>query len=270
MKCALCKSLTFDTLFTVNKHTIDRCTNCKLVRTKNFTLPNYRSYHRDTQYKTDEVFFRNIFAKRYMNIAKYAKPGKVLDIGAANGVLLDIFSEHGWKTYGVEPSGTAEVAISKGHIIEKEALDSTKFKPKSFDVIVINHVLEHVIDPISFLNKAKELLTDKGIMYIDVPNFGSLSSYLAGRQWKYILPKEHVHHFTTETLQRLINIIGCKTVDVQTRSGIYETQYPLMYLIDELFAFRKNLFTDLISIPGNTIATVLRRGSSMGYIIKKV
>lgn len=270
MKCALCNNSTFKTLFKVEHHIIEECTHCTLARTKNFKLPNYQKYHRDDQYQSDEVFFRNIFAKRYAIISKYAHKGAILDIGAANGVLLDIFFENGWKTYGIEPSGSAEISKAKGHVIENNSLHKTKFKPQSFDVIVINHVLEHVIDPVSFLNKAKSLLKDTGIMYIDVPNFGSLSAQIAGRNWKYILPEEHVHHFTPQTLKLLVNNTGYKTLHFQTRSGIYETQYPMKYLLDELFAIRKNLLTDLITIPGNTFATLLQRGSSMGCIIKRI
>lgn len=265
-KCVICKNTSYSKLFTVEGKDIIRCDSCGLVKTRNFKLPDYKNYHRDESYEASEKFFKNIFETRYNIISKYKQNGKVLDIGAATGVMLDIFKEHGFDTYGIEPSKSAESAIKKGHIIKKTTLEKSKFPSHFFDVIIANHVLEHIEDPNSFLSYCKKYLKKNGLLYIDVPNFGSLSSQMMGSHWKYILPNEHVHHFTPETLSKLLEFNGFKVSAIYTRSGVLETSNPLKYLLDELIGMRKNFFTDILGIPGNILSTLLNRGSSVGII----
>ncbi|MBP9687774.1 class I SAM-dependent methyltransferase [Candidatus Woesebacteria bacterium] len=267
-KCAFCNGTEFRTLFSTKGHLVIECKNCHLVRTSQFKLPSYSKYHRDEEYHSTERLFRFIFQKRFSLISNVIHtPGSVLDIGAATGVFLDIFKEHGWETWGVEPSASAEFAREKGHQIENTTLEKSSLKRK-FDLIVANHVLEHIENPKTFMQEIKKRLVPGGYVYIDVPNFGSLRSLAMKSHWPYLLVNEHVHHFTPETISALLIDSGFQIEFVKTRSGLFETSNPFSYLLIELLGLKKNFFTDIFSLPVDTVATLLQKGDSVGVLAK--
>ena len=108
--------------------------------------------------------------------------GKVLDIGCGGGVFLHQFVRYfgqGWDVAGIEPTvDYAELATRRlGTRIESGMFDEYQFVGNSFDLITINHVLEHVIDPIAFLKTAVRLLKPNGMVFIETPeqsDFGFL------------------------------------------------------------------------------------------------
>ena len=103
---------------------------------------DYQNYHRDADYMKFESLFRNVFLKRFSIIKSFSKSrGKVLDIGASTGIMLDIFKGEGWKTWGVEPSKSASVAKDKGHKVIKDIFERAELPKNYFDVIVLNHTL---------------------------------------------------------------------------------------------------------------------------------
>lgn len=266
--CVLCGSDKFTQLYKIDEYTLEKCDSCNLVRTKDFTSPSYSKYHRDEQYEESEMFFRYIFRKRFNIIAKFKKePGVVLDVGAATGVMLDIFVEHGWETCGVEPSGSYKRALEKGHKVYHTTLEQFATTDR-FDVVIANHVLEHIERPQDFLRLCKKYLKKDGILYIDVPNFGSLRSKVSGKHWKYILPSEHVFHFTKKTLTDLLEMNGFEVIYSTSRSGLFETSNPVAYLFLELVNGKKNFFNDILSLPFNLVATVFDQGDSMGIVCK--
>lgn len=156
MKCIACNSSSFDSLYETKDWGIYRCTNCKLVRTKVKKLVSYDHYHRDEEYDAEKELFTNIFKKRFSIIHQY-KPhkGTVLDIGASTGTMLDLFSLSGWDTWGIEPSASAQVSKNKGHTIIRNSFEKAQLQENYFDVVIINHTLEHVSNPKKSIAKNK-------------------------------------------------------------------------------------------------------------------
>lgn len=227
---------------------------------------NYKKYHRDDDYNKMESTFQNIFKKRYKIIQKYihkSKTGRVLEIGCSNGVFLDIFKNHGFETWGVEPSKTAIVAKRKGHTISRTLFQKTKLPKDYFDIVVLNHTLEHLKNPKQILKKVYRVLKRGGIVYIDVPNVGSLLSKMMGKRWPYLLPDEHIWQFDKESLSKLVRSSGFKILEWKSRSGIFEYANPLLELR------RKKFILDILSIPYTFLATLINMGDSMSIIGRK-
>lgn len=269
-KCPLCENKQYKVLYNLENHKIVNCTNCNLVRTLGGSQVNYKAYHRDTDYQKNEKQFKNIFRKRFNLVKKFKKTGKVLDIGTSTGTMLDIFKDNGWETYGVEPSVNAQIAQKKGHNITKSNFENAKLKPNFFDAVVMNHILEHVEDPLKVMKKINKILKKDGVVLIDVPNFASLSSKILKKRWPYILVNEHNYHFTPQTLKKLTQKAGLKTLTVKSRSGIFEYANPFSELWQALSTLKKRLFTDLFGAPGAAISTLLHKGTSFSLIaIKK-
>src|SRR5258708_39734302 len=97
---------------------------------------NYKKYHRDKTYQENESHFKNIFMTRFRIANYFVKVGtskKVLDIGASTGIMLDIFKEHGWETWGVEPSISALRAKNKKHKILKTYFEKVRLPENYLD-----------------------------------------------------------------------------------------------------------------------------------------
>ncbi len=269
--CILCGTDNDELLFRVNGCRILRCRDCGLIKTEKKGLISYQDYHRDQDYQKFEKEFRNIFQKRFKIISRFKKkPAKVLEIGAATGVMLQIFKKHGWEVWGIEPSASARDAQKKGIKILKTTFEKAKLPKNYFDVVILNHTLEHMTNPLAIMRKVKTLLIKKGIIYVDVPNFASFSAKLANKNWKYILPEEHLYHFTPETLRKILEKAGFKTIYCRTWSGIFDVANPFLKLYQELADFRLNFINDILGIPANIIATTLNQGTSLAMIGEKI
>lgn len=270
MKCILCGSKNFKDLYILNKNKIVECQNCGLVKTLGKQSVNYESYHRDKDYTVYDAYFKNIFQKRFNIIKNKKKVGKILDIGASTGTLMEIFKENGWEEWGIEPSGAYKVAQKRGLRIKKGEFEKIKLPLNYFDVVVMNHTLEHVENPLVVLVKIYKLLKVGGVVYIDVPNFDSLSRRIAKQNWKYLLPQEHVHHFTPDTLKKLFKKAGYKVEWYQTWSGIFDVANPFLKFWQTLSGLKKQFFTDIFELPGNVIAKTLNKGTSLAMLGRKI
>lgn len=224
---------------------------------------SYKKYHRDFDYRKFDMMFRNIFQKRFNILSRFVKKEVVLDIGCSNGVFLDLFGENGFETWGVEPSENGLIAQKKGHKIIKSFFESAKLPEGYFDLVIMNHTLEHVDDPTAVIKKVHGLLKTDGILFVDVPNFGSLLSKIMGKRWPYLLPREHKSQFTKETLTKLFIDADFEVLHWESRSGIFEYANPLLELK------RKRFLLDLISSPYSLIATLLNMGDSMSLVGRK-
>ena len=83
-------------------------------------------------------------------------------------------------------------------------------------MIHMNNVLEHIPDPRHFLMLAYEILTPAGLICITVPNdYNPLQevvvTYLKKDPW-WVVPEEHVNYFNSESLSRLMDGVGFKTI----------------------------------------------------------
>ncbi len=231
---------------------------------------DYEKYHRDDTYKKFEDHFRNIFMKRFFTMKRFAKEGRVLEIGCSTGVMLDIFRENNWETWGVEPSESAELAKSKRHKILNTYFERAKLPSIYFDCVVANHTLEHMDDPLGVLKKANRILKKDGYILIDVPNAGGWGSKVLGDRWPYRLPLEHKSQFTKDSLSKLFKESGFDVVYFESRSGIFEFYDPLLEIRQSFIGMKKRFFTNLINIPYDIFVTSSNMGDSMTMIGKKI
>lgn len=222
------------------------------------------NYHRDEDYKKYESLFENMFLKRVNLISKFVNKGRMLEIGSATGVMLKLFAKQGWDALGIEPSGSSQEAKKKGLRVLNVKFEDSKLPKDYFNLVVLNHALEHMDNPKDVLRKINTLLKEGGIVFIDVPNFGSFSSKLLGNKWPYLLPEEHKHQFTKETLTILLEDNGFNVKYWESRSGIFEYANPLKEL------GRKRFLIDIFTSPYALIATLLGMGDSMSFVAKKI
>lgn len=230
---------------------------------------NYKNYHRDSEYLELESMYKNMFQKRVNLAKKFAKKGRVLDIGASNGGLLDLFKKEGWETWGVEPSQSSNLARKKGHKVIREFFEKASLPKNYFDLVIMNHTLEHLENPIRVLNKIHTLLKEKSVVFIDVPNAGGLAARVLGKRWPFLAPEEHLHQFTRMSLDKLLKDSGFRVVYFESRSGLFEFADPMLELYQALASLKKRFFRHILTFPYCLIVTLFNTGDSMSIVGKK-
>ena len=145
-----------------------------------------------------------------------AKPSgrRLLEIGVGSGSLLNAARAAGYEVLGCDLSGSicARVRRDYGITMHGEPL-ATLVDEKGFDVIVMNHLLEHVQQPIQFLENVRCLLAPGGLVHIAVPNIACWEAVLTG--WTSYEPY-HLTYFDPQTLRRTVSASGLIVDSINT------------------------------------------------------
>jgi SAM-dependent methyltransferase len=154
-----------------------------------------------------EVEMRQIQRQLIIISSRFSKgfSGKALDIGCSTAVLLSQLQNNGWSVLGLDPSDKC-IQISKQKLnvdVIKGFFSVELLKKESpFDLIVLSHVLEHLVNPNVVIDEIRELLSDDGLLYIEVPNL------MKPDETKCYFGFEHVNFFTPVSLTNLIQQNG--------------------------------------------------------------
>lgn len=133
------------------------------------------------------------------------------------GTLLNIAQKRGWICTGVEINKKAARHCKEKYNLNviPQAIEKVKLQDNSYDLIVMNDLIEHVPDPLDTLKKAKKLLKDNGYLFIVTPNINSFISILSGKKWLHIKPDEHIYYFTPITIKNLLSKAGLKVIKIK-------------------------------------------------------
>ena len=112
-----------------------------------------------------EVERRMPFLEPYLT-----KRQKALEIGCSSGFMLSALKDKGIEVYGLDPSeGFIEYVKSKEVQVYKDLKNLKKNHDIQFDLIIHYYVLEHIRNPVEFINQYMELLNTTGKMIFEVP-----------------------------------------------------------------------------------------------------
>ncbi|MDO9205535.1 class I SAM-dependent methyltransferase [Methylotenera sp.] len=147
-------------------------------------------------------------------ISHVLESGKILDVGCYAGQFLAAFSPS-YDKFGVEPSQAAAVrAGDKGiHVLGATINDIAP--EMKFDCIVSIDVVEHLLDPVDFFNKAFQLLNPNGFLIISTGNPSSFAwrHIFKSRFW-YVTNAEHVSFPSQKFIKNLTHKLGGEVVEV--------------------------------------------------------
>ncbi len=158
------------------------------------------------------------FPEQIKLIAKLAQlkppPASVLDIGCDKGYFLDEIRRYGYAVMGVEPSSAARLYCTN---IGIEVKNSTDELNGTYDIITMWHTLEHIGDPVGFLNRVQNHLAAKGLMAIRVPDYGCLWRKIFRDHWVWFQPRNHYFHYTEKALRQLLQVVGFEVIQIQSQ-----------------------------------------------------
>lgn len=214
-----CGSKATRKLFGANPYIIVECQACGQVRTITPASVKRTQYYEKENfsiYLEKEEMFRRIFREKIQFLKKYKQQGALLDIGAGVGLFVDEARIAGFDAIGFEPSKSAVAAAKKYfHVSLINHEFNQRFAKGPYDVVVINHVLEHMTSPNEIINGVSHVLQKKGILVIGLPNFDSILRHIKRGRWQNLIPDQHRWHFTKKTLDQLVLPLGFKSIASQ-------------------------------------------------------
>jgi 2-polyprenyl-3-methyl-5-hydroxy-6-metoxy-1,4-benzoquinol methylase len=162
---------------------------------------------------------RELRAARTMFLPEQPQ-GRLLDVGCGNGGFLATMQQRGWDVEGVEPDLAAAAIAS--HAIGRQVfagpLEAAPFAEGSFAAITMNHVIEHVPEPVQTLRACLRLLQPGGALHITTPNTTSLGRRVFGPAWLHWDPPRHLFLFNSRNLRAVVEHAGFDAVAVKTIS----------------------------------------------------
>jgi 2-polyprenyl-3-methyl-5-hydroxy-6-metoxy-1,4-benzoquinol methylase len=209
------------------------------------------------------VFERIIFseAKKVLQKAESILPNhsrRLLDFGSGKGLFLAVAKESGWEVLGIETARErAEFSREKYQVeVKQEFYSEGKIAENRYDLISLNHVLEHLPAPIQLLSKLLQSnLEPSGILYIEVPRADSWQAKIAGAHWMHWDIPKHLTHWTEAGLEKELRLIGFQKIAVRN----FSIHLGVLGMLQALM--RK------MGFEGNLIL-LLKRKKSIGLLLK--
>lgn len=285
-KCYLCGGRM--TLFiSKNGYNIYRCTACGLGRTD--LAGNYEEFVRNhynkgyftgdptrsayIDYKDDKPFILKNMRQFLRRVQKYKPRGKLLDVGCALGFYVELSLAHGYDAYGFDPSSYAVEEAKKlvgDARIKQGTITSVSYRRKSFDVITMFDVFEHLSDPGADLAKLSTYLKDDGIMVVATGNTASAMAKTLKRRWTFYIPPQHLFFFNKKTMTALLKKEHLAVVEWFGIAKWLSLRYVLhLARTTGESAVARKLYTLVNRLKLHNMPLILPVGDNMVAVIKK-
>lgn len=218
--CPICSN----TSFVLWRFGLLRCVNCGLIVSPNIFQSGVSEALNKAafgpSYKIERSFWVCLFDilknRRYLYyLRKWGgiTRGELLEVGIGNGSFLCAARSAGFQVNGSDLSEYLCSLVQKSTGIPIHCGHLEELPPKGWDVVVMAHVVEHVNDPVAFLQAARKRLKPGGFVFITVPNIACWEAVLPG--WNSYEPY-HMCYFTIGTLLASLEKAGFKVLKIVT------------------------------------------------------
>lgn len=185
------------------------------------------------------------------------RPGRLLDVGAGFGHLLERMKRRGWSVRGVDysPNAAAHAREAYGIDVFLGSLQERAFDDASFDAVTMIYVLMHPADPGALLAEVRRVLRPGGLLCVTVPNMAlrlrfrelarvpGLATLLRAAGvvphtvefFGVLDPPAHLFGFDERTLARLLRRRGFEPVRIEPAPP-YGSETPAMNALDRALA----------------------------------
>lgn len=283
--CPVCQKPSFkkflgvqDYMITKEEFKIDECTHCGF----HFTNPVPLAENLEKYYKSEDYISHSSNKKGLINslyhlvrsrtlkqkvkwVKNEAHGDQLLDIGSGTGHFLKIANANGFKGIGVEPNPEARDFAHKNNEVRSVAQeDLYKIDKKSFDVITMWHVLEHVYNLREDLQRISEILNNNGKLFIAVPNMNSFDARYYRNYWAAFDVPRHLYHFKQCDIARLLLDFG---FDLKKVIPMKYDSYYVSMLSEK---YRSHL--SILGVPVGFISNIMAKKyghSSQVYVFEK-
>ncbi|MFJ1473559.1 class I SAM-dependent methyltransferase [Capnocytophaga cynodegmi] len=267
--------------YSISQEEFELIYNSNLELFKTQPIPkNLDKYYESDAYISHTDSKKTLFDKVYQSvkninlkskiriISKYKKQKiQLLDIGAGTGdFVLSCEKQTNWKATGIEPNEKARQLAEKKQIRLLENYDD--LKEKSFDVITLWHVLEHIPDLENEIQKINSLLKEDGILIVAVPNYKSWDAQHYKQFWAaYDVPR-HLWHFSKTSIQKIFTPKGFQLLEIKPM--LFDAFY-VSILSEQYKTGKKNFIKGFVNgMRSNLYGMRKKEFSSHIYVLQKV
>lgn len=220
---------------------VSECVNCGLIhQNPSWNQEFYDSLYENLVYDPSGRVHHPAQAERYAGVADVIgnlvsgkSGGKMLDFGCYDGSFIDwVKKERSDWAKNFKFSGydifLKDVSPGSGFY---NSLDDLKKTGERFDVIIFNHVIEHVLDPVPYLKMIKEsFLAEGGYAVIELPDISFIRK-------DEISPYhiQHTNYFSPFTMAKFLNTVGLAVERITTfkNAGIRDPHFPTLLLVGQ-------------------------------------
>ncbi|EKD74904.1 MAG: dihydroxyhexaprenylbenzoate methyltransferase [uncultured bacterium] len=242
VNCHHCGSTQSHSKFKINGFNHVTCASCGTVYVTPRLQDKYLSELYDGEYYS--YFFKKslipafevrkkLIGERKANqiLQFYPKKGRILDIGSGIGEVIDVFQDRGWLCQAIEVNPIAVKWLENKNIkVFADIFEKYSINEK-FDVIMGWGVVEHVSDPIKFLEKVYSQLKPGGVFVSEVPNGDSLLVDYCRQTNKdpgrIIMGEQHIILYSVKAYEQLHQTCGFQKLHVQTNGLDVETIFKI-------------------------------------------
>lgn len=263
--CPACAGTSFTKRFEKKGRHFWRCATCGLERIDPPpTLAELEAYYNQSYesglYKLflQEDKMKQLTAEHRLNdIRQYAGPGRWLDLGCANGVLVEAARKAGFDAEGIDLSSVAvENGRSKGLPLHVSTVED--WNPGyQYQTITGFDILEHVLDPLGFTQHIQRLLAPGGVVILAVPDTASVFARLMGKGWWFYIPEEHLTYFHPASIERLYRRIGLEPLRTAWATKPLTLAYGLTQFEEYNPLIYKTLKTVSRILPGAVMNAII-------------
>ena len=282
--CPVCSSNNIVFVFTAEDHLqshenfrIYECHNCHL----RFTNPRpdddqLSSYYNSEEYisHTDKgtsvvnriyKLARQFTLRSKRNLIEQVTANRtLLDVGCGTGHFISYCNRFDWNVTGVEPNDLArkEAKEVSNTTIYQQLADINQ---RTFDIISLWHVLEHITDLDQTVIKLKSLLAPKGKIIIAVPNYEAYEATTFNQFWAaYDVPR-HLYHFSRKSMAELMKKHGLKIVKIYPM--LLDSFYISLLSNKNRYGSNKYISSFITGLLSNIYARKSKNFSSLIYLI---
>ena len=270
-KCPICsgKNIKFllnqrdKNLNVFKQYSLSKCINCQAIFLNPQPTSNEseRFYPKEKYYSLDKVktkkesiktkiklklyklYFsedKNLFKRALFSPIKFMIRGTIvekdknlLDIGSGSGQFLYEMKTLGLEVYGIEPGKFDEDGNKKYNLnIKNFDLIKAKYPKEHFDIITLNHVLEHINNPSETLLEIRRILKKEGTFILGVPNTNSLAYKLFEKNWYQLDIPRHIINYSDKNIKILLEKNGLKIIKTRYNSRPSQFAVSLIYSLN--------------------------------------
>ncbi len=283
--CHICGGKDFHIVYknVINYKSILRCKKCGVwvkypILSKEAIREIYgENYYNSWEYSKENLeLLRAIKRPLYISILKEIKPSskpfRLLDVGCAMGISLEVAAEIGLKPYGIEISEFAgKIAKEKfGDAVTISDIKDTDLLDDNFDAITMVDFFEHISDPVLILKKICKSLKDQSLLVIVTPNSSSISSKIMRGGWPHI-KEEHVYYYSPAAIEHVLHKCGFEIIKIKSflkpitlsyaRSVLRQSRYNIAYIFFNIVhsIVTKRFKTHNFRIPMGEMLVIARK-----------
>jgi SAM-dependent methyltransferase len=209
---------------------LHRCLDCDFLQCLN--LENVLSFYEDledTEYESGREQ-RGVQSKHLLDLVQpYKTNGRLLDVGAGSGIMVEQAIKEGYVAEGVEPSRWLHKQALEHELPVHLGVFPHENVKGPFDVITFVDVIEHVPNPVELLIEISKHLSNDGVGLVVTPDVGSITAKIMGWRWWHFRIA-HIGYFKRQNLKLSLERAGLEVVHV----GRPIWYFPLGYVLERL------------------------------------